>query len=349
MKYRKFGSTDLMVSEIGFGMWPIGGTIKAGDYGVVDHSGAIRAIHRALDLGITLFDTAPAYGDGHGEEVLGEALAGNRTSSIVTTKCAVRWDHATASWITDSSRESIVASVEESLRRLRTDYLDILLIHVPDPKAVPADAMAGFESLQASGKVRFVGVSNFTLDQVREYRKFGTLHAQQVGYNIFDRRIESELLPRCVDMGIGVMAFGALCHGLLSGAWTAETRFPEEDWRSKGDVFGLPLFKQENFPRNIQVTEKLRDLARETNHTVAQLALAWVLDNKRVSVALAGMRSAGEVEENVKAADWKLSAAELTRIADIMKDAAGTQGSSHYVVNERKSYQADQPPSTLRS
>jgi aryl-alcohol dehydrogenase-like predicted oxidoreductase len=335
MKYRKFGSTDLMVSAIGFGMWPIGGTIRVGDYGVVDQSEGIRAIHRALDLGITLFDTAPAYGDGHGEEVLGEALAGNRKASIVTTKCAVRWDHATRAWITDSSKESILASVEQSLCRLRTDYLDILLIHVPDPNAVPADAMAGFESLQESGKVRFVGVSNFTLEQIREYSKCGTLQAQQVGYNLFDRRIESELLPQCVDMGLGVMTFGALCHGLLSGAWTTETEFPEEDWRSKGDVFGLPLFTQENFPRNIKVTEKLRDLANETNHTVAQLALSWVLHNEKVSVALAGMRSTVEVEENVKAVDWQLSSADMARISEIMKDAAGTKGSTHYIVNAR--------------
>ena len=334
MKYRKFGNTDLMVSEIGFGMWPIGGTIKAGDYGVVDQSEAVKAIHRALDLGITLFDTAPAYGDGHGEEVLGEALVGNREASIITTKCAVRWDHDTKSWITDSSKESILASVEKSLSRLRTDYLDILLIHVPDPNVVPSDAMAGFESLQKSGKARFVGVSNFTLDQVRDYSKYGLLHAQQVGYNIFDRRIESEMLPQCVDMGLGVMTFGALCHGLLSGAWSAETTFPEEDWRSKGDVFGLPLLTKENFAKNIEVTEQLRGFAKKSDHTLAQLALSWVLHNKKVSVALAGMRSVAEVEENVKAADWQLSAADMSKLVEIMKSAVGTQGSSHYVVNE---------------
>ena len=334
MKYRKFGNTDLTVSEIGFGMWPIGGTIKVGDYGVVDQSEAIKAIHRAMELGITLFDTAPAYGDGHGEEVLGEALVGNRGASIITTKCAVRWDHDTKSWITDSSKESILASVEASLRRLRTDYLDILLIHVPDPNAVPSDAMAGFESLQKSGKARFVGVSNFTLDQVREYSNFGVLHAQQVGYNIFDRRIENEMLPQCVDIGLGVMTFGALCHGLLSGAWSTETTFPEEDWRSKGDVFGLPLLTKDNFAKNIKVTELLRGFAKESDHTLAQLALSWVLHNKKVSVALAGMRSVAEVEENVKAADWQLSSDDMSKLAKIMKNAAGTQGSSHYVVNE---------------
>ena len=335
MKYRTFGNTGLTVSVIGFGLWPIGGTIRAGDYGVVDQSEAIRAIHRAMELGITQFDTAPAYGDGHGEEVLGEALVGNRKASIITSKCAVKWDHGTKTWITDSSKESILASVEQSLNRLRTDYLDILLIHVPDPNAVPADAMAAFDSLQKSGKVRAVGVSNFTLDQVKEYRKCGTLHAQQVGYNTFDRRIESELLPQCVEMGLGVMTYGALCHGLLSGAWTAETQFPEEDWRSKGDVFGLPLLTQENFAKNIRVTEQLREFADATNHTLAQLALAWVLQNDNVSVALAGMRSVAEVEENVKAVDWQLSSADMTRISDIMKGAAGTQGSTHYIVNAR--------------
>jgi aryl-alcohol dehydrogenase-like predicted oxidoreductase len=334
MKYRKFGNTDLTVSEIGFGMWPIGGTIKVGDYGVVDQSEAINAIHRAMDLGITLFDTAPAYGDGHGEEVLGEALVGQREAAIITTKCAVRWDHDTKSWITDSSKESILASVEKSLSRLRTDYLDILLIHVPDPNVVPSDAMAGLESLQKSGKARFVGISNFTLDQVREYSKFGTLHAQQVGYNIFDRRIENEMLPKCVDMGLGVMTYGALCHGLLSGAWTAATKFPDEDWRSKGDVFGLPLLTPENFAQNIRTTELLRDFAKESGHTLAQLALTWVLHNQKVSVALAGMRSVNEVEENVKAVDWQLSSADMSTIGEIMKNAVGTQGSSHYTVND---------------
>jgi len=334
MKYRKFGSTDLTVSEIGFGMWPIGGRLSPGDYGSVDRDEAVRAIHRAVELGVTLFDTAPAYGDGHGEEVLGEALVGRRNSAIVTTKCAVHWDHARKAWITDSSRESIVASVERSLVRLRTDYLDILLIHVPDRNAVPSDAMAGFESLRNSGKVRFVGVSNFTLEQVREYRAFGPLHAQQVGYNLFDRRIEREMLPQCAEMGLGVMAYGSLCHGLLSGAWTAETVFSEEDWRSTGDVFGLPLLTPENFGRNIAVTEQLQELARETGHTLAQLALAWVLSSDEVAVALVGMRSVAEVEENVKAAGWRLSSADQARITMIMKHAAGTVGSDHYVVNQ---------------
>lgn len=335
MNYRKFGRTDLTVSEIGFGMWPIGGRIRPGDYGFVDHDEAIRAIHRAAELGVTLFDTAPAYGDGHGEEVLGEALMGRRKTAIITTKCAVHWDHATKGWITDSSKESIVASVERSLVRLRTDYLDLLLIHVPDPNAVPAEVMACFESLRNSGKVRFVGVSNFTLEQVREYAAFGPLHAQQVGYNLFDRRIERELLPRCVEMGVGVMTFGSLCHGLLSGAWTAETSFSAEDWRSTGDVFGLPLLTAENFGRNIRVTDELRELARETGHTLAQLALAWVLNSDNVAVALVGMRSIAEVEENVKAAQWRLSPAELGRIAICMQSAAGTQGSTHYVVNQQ--------------
>ena len=334
MKYRKFGSSDLTVSEIGFGMWPIGGTINAGDYGVVDHSEAIAAIRRAMELGITLFDTAPAYGDGHGEEVLGEALVGKRGSMIVTTKCAVHWDREAKTWITNSSKESIISSLEKSLVRLQTDYLDILLIHVPDPNTLPADAMAGFEALKKSGKVRFVGVSNFTLEQVREYRKFGNLDAQQVGYNIFDRRIESETLPQCVEMGIGVMTFGALCHGLLSGTWNASTTFPEEDWRSKGDVFGLPLLTQENFARNIRVTQELRVFAEESNHTLAQLALTWVLHNPLVSVALAGMRTSAEVDENVQAVDWQLSTNNMSKINEIMKNAAGIVGSSHYTVNE---------------
>lgn len=333
MKFRKFGDTEMLVSELGFGMWPIGGTQRIGDYGVVDLEEAKRAIKLALESGINLFDSAPAYGNGHAEEVLGDALEGIREKAIITTKCAVSWNYEEKTWIVDSSRSSIIESVERSLARLKTDWIDILLIHVPDPKAIPEDVMSTFDHLQRSGKVKYVGVSNFTIEQIQSYQAFGTLNAQQSGYNLFDRRIEKEMISICRELKIGLMTYGALCHGLLSGTWTKETTFNEDDWRSKGDVFGLPLFTKENFKNNIDVTNELKNFAKKSGHTLAQLAIAWVLHNADVAVALAGMCSTSEVRENIEAIDWTLTLEDLTEISKIMTKSSGKIGSNNYIVN----------------
>lgn len=335
MRYRQLGSTGLTVSVLGFGMWPIGGTVRRGDYGEVESDVALDAIRRALDLGVTLFDTAPAYGDGHGEEVLGAALAGRRDEAVIVTKCAVHWDRDRETWVTSSTRDSIVASAERSLRRLKTDRLDVLLIHVPDPDAAPADAMEGFAELQASGKVRHVGVSNFTLAQMSDYLAHGALEVQQVGYHMLDRRIEEQMLPECSRLGLGVMTYGALCHGLFSGTWTPDVSFPEADWRAKGDVFGLPLFAGENLRRNVEVADRLMAFAAERGKTLPQLAIAWVLHNPLVSVALAGIRSPAEIEENAAGVEWSLTDAELAEVEAIVADAAGTVGMTEYQVNVR--------------
>ncbi len=335
MDYRPLGRTGIDVSSLGFGTWPIGGTVRRGDYGAVSDDDAVAAIRQALDLGVTLFDTAPAYGDGRGEEILGQALAGRRDDAVIVTKCAVHWDHATERWITTSTREAIVASAERSLQRLRTDRLDVLLIHVPDPDRSPDGAMAAFAELQAAGTVRAVGVSNFTLEQIEAYLGHGALHVQQIGYHLFDRRIEDRMLPECERLGLGVMTYGALCHGLLSGTWTAETSFPPEDWRSKGDVFGLPLFAGDNLRRNVEVADRLKAFAAERGRTLPQLAIAWVVRNPAVAVALAGMRTPDEVTDNVQAVEWRLSDEEAAEVEAIVADAAGTTGMSEYVVNAR--------------
>ena len=261
MEYRQLGNTDINASVLGFGMWPIGGTQHAGDYGTVSTDEAVDAIRGALDLGVTLFDAAPAYGNGHAEVVLGAALGSRRDEAVVVTKCAVHWDYDADSWVTTSNHDDIVRSAEDSLRRIGTDRLDVLLIHVPDPDGSPEGSMAAFGELVASGKVGAVGVSNFTVEQLDEYRLHGLIQVQQVGYNMLDRRAEAAMIPRCAELGVGLMTYGALCHGLFSGVWDEEMVIPAEDWRSKGDVFGLPLFAGDNLRHNIRVATRLAAFA----------------------------------------------------------------------------------------
>ena len=334
MEYRQLGLTGISASTLGFGMWPIGGTQRAGDYGFVSTDEAIGAIRRAIDLGVTLFDTAPAYGNGHAELVLGRALGSRRDDAVVVTKCAVHWDYDAETWVTTSTHDDIVRSAEESLRRIGTDRLDVLLIHVPDPNGSPEGSMAAFSELVTAGKVRAVGVSNFTIEQLEEYRQHGPVQVQQVGYNMLDRRAGSAMIPRCAELGVGVMTYGALCHGLFSGTWDEHTAFPEADWRSKGDVFGLPLFAGENLGHNIGVARRLAAFAGTRGLTLPQLAIAWVLQNAHVATALAGMRSPAEVDDNVHAVNTRLDDQDFGAVDEILAGAVGTQGAAHYTVND---------------
>jgi aryl-alcohol dehydrogenase-like predicted oxidoreductase len=332
MKYRELGKTGISASVLGFGMWPIGGTQQAGDYGNVDDVEAVKAIRRALDLGVTLFDTAPAYGNGRAESILGEALSGRRQEAVIATKCAVHWDYAENRWVTTSNREAILQSAEESLQRLGTDYIDLLLIHVPDPNGSPEGSMGAFKELIDSGKVRSVGVSNFTTDQIDEYENYGKIQVQQSGYNLLDRRIESKMVSHVASRAIGLMTYGSLCHGLFSGTWTSDTTFASNDWRCKGDVFGLPLFLGDNFKINVDVARQLQDFATARSHSLAQLAIAWVAQHSFVATCLAGMLSVSEVEDNVEGVNWSLTESDLREIDEIVAKAAGTQGDDHYVV-----------------
>ena len=263
-------------------MWPIGGTQHAGDYGTVSTDDAIAAIRRALDLGVTLFDTAPAYGNGHAEVVLGEALGSRRDEAVVVTKCAVHWDYDAETWVTTSNHDDIVSSAEDSLRRIGTDRLDVLLIHVPDPNGSPEGSMAAFGELVASGKVRAVGVSNFTIEQLDEYRQHGPIQVQQVGYNMVDRRAESTMFPHCAELGVGLMTYGALCHGLFSGAWDERHR---RSRTTTGDRRATCSASRCSPATTCVTTSASRGVSppspAHAGLTLPQLAIAWVVHNGR--------------------------------------------------------------------
>ena len=322
MQERAFGRTGLAVSALGFGSWPMSGGDR---YGAIEDAEAIRAIHRALDAGVTCVDTAPAYGFGHAEEVVGQALRGRRSQAILVTKCGLVWGPEGPAIRRDIRPASLRREVDLSLRRLRTDVIDVYLIHWPNTETPFEDAFGTLDDIVRAGKVRFVGVSNFTVDQMEACMRVRRVDVVQVGYHLFDRRMEREVFPYCARHGIGVMGYGPLGHGLLTGTFTAATRFAEPDWRAKGIAFGQPIFTPENLPRNVAVVDRLRrEVAEPLGVSVSQLALAWVLRNPVVSTALVGARSPAEVDANLPGTRLTLSEADVARIEGIMADAAGT-------------------------
>jgi aryl-alcohol dehydrogenase-like predicted oxidoreductase len=320
MEYRAFGRTGLQVSVMGFGSWPMSGD----RYGQIEDQEAIRAIHRSLDAGVNCVDTAPGYGRGHAEEVVGEALRGRRRDVILVTKCAIAVNPSGPGPARDASRANIMREVDDSLRRLGTDVIDVYLVHWPDPDTPFEETAQTMDDVVKAGKARFVGVSNFTVEMMQRWMTVRPVDVLQVGYHLFDRRMEREIFPFCVQNGIGVMGYGSLAHGLLTGTFTPETRFDENDWRARGIFFGQPILKGENLGRNVAVVERLKkEVAEPRGVPISQIALAWVLRNPAVSTALVGARNPGEVDQNLAGVELKLTDAEVERIETITRDAAG--------------------------
>ena len=319
MDYRRMGSSELGVSAVGFGCWELGGT----NYGPIDEAEAVAAIHRALDLGVTLFDTAPGYGFGHSEEVLGRALGPRRKDVVLVSKTAVSWDPVTFTRKLDARYSTVKRIAEEGLRRLGTDHLDLLLIHWPDVDTPLEETMRALTDLVGEGKTRYVGVSNFTAYELQECRRHAPICANQVGYNLFDRRWEREMFPAAQALGIGVMAYGPMAHGLLTGAMGRDTTFAPSDWRAAGVIFGQRLFGPEELPRNLEVVEQLKGVAARLGTSLPRLALAWVLRHPAVSVALSGCRTPGEIEENVRALEVDVAGEVAGELEGIMAGAAG--------------------------
>ena len=314
MRYKTFGNSDLETSVVGFGGWPMG----RGHYGSFDEQEVIRAIHASIDMGVTLFDTAAVYGWGEGEKLLGRAIEGKREDIVIVSKGGIPWDEPGGPSQRDSSRESLEKSLDESLSRLQTDYLDLYLIHWPDESRPMSEPMEAFADFQKQGKIRYGGVSNFSPQQMADCLDAFPIVTNQVGYHLFDLRPEPEIFPFCAGNGMGAMAYGSLAHGLLTGTMTPDTTFEDDDWRRNLMAFGQPLFKGENFLNNLNKVDTLKEIASDKGFSVAQLALAWVASAPTVSVALVGTRRPEEMEENVAAADWELSAAEREEIRAVV-------------------------------
>jgi aryl-alcohol dehydrogenase-like predicted oxidoreductase len=312
MEYRQFGRTDIRTSAIGFGCWEISGT-----YGPIDAAQFDHAVQRALDAGVNCFDTAEAYGMGISEQALSRALGSRRRDICLVTKVGVGYPEAPNR--RDSSRARIMASLEQSLRKLDTDHVDVYLIHWPDLNTPFEETFRALDDIVRQGKARYVGVSNFRLSQLEACMKLRRIDVVQYGWNMFDRRMQREIFPWCAAQGIGVMAYGSLAYGMLTGAFTADMQFDETDWRSKrGMLGGLNLFRTmfgpEHFPRNLRAVEQLKAVAAKYGKTLPQFALRWTLSNPAVHTGLVGFRRPAEVEESLGALGWSISQADMAEV-----------------------------------
>ena len=317
MEKRRMGTTDLECTGIGFGTWEMSTTM----YGDIDVDEASRSVQSAIDAGINLFDTAEVYGPFYSEEILGKALGNRRKEIILVTKVGFNCLPSYKVTGRTSKYDDIISHTEGCLQRLQTDFIDLLLIHWRDFDTPLEESVRALEKLVSDGKIRYWGVSNFDVEMMDTCRRKGSLSVNQVGYNLFDRRMETQVLPYCAEKNIGFMAYGSLAFGLLTGAFTPETTFDENDWRRTNvSSFGLPLFDREPFLKELQVGKRLAELAAKYDKSLPQLAIAWVLGNPAVSVALVGMRNDKELKENVAAADWRLSEPDRAEIDQIFKE-----------------------------
>src|SRR5215212_1241750 len=292
MDRRALGQSGVAVSVLGLGTWPMGGEW----WGGTDDRESVRTIHQALDLGVTLFDTAEAYAAGHAEEVLGRGLAGRRQQAVIADKVAP--DHF--------APEQIEEAFEASCRRLQTDYIDVYFLHWPNIDLPIGAAMETLERLRASGRIRAIGVSNFTAEEMRAAGQYGQIDVLQPPYNMFWRFVEGDQLPYCREHGIGIMAYSGLAQGLLTGDLSMETVFPEGDKRPT-----TVLFQPGTYERCLEAVEALRPIAERAGLSVPQLAISWLLARPGVSTALVGARTVPEIEENVLGATQQVSGADM--------------------------------------
>src|SRR5713101_63350 len=312
MEYRPFGQTSLQVSAMGFGCWEMGGT-----YGKIDEAQFQQAVQRAIDAGINCFDTAEAYGMGTSEQALARALGERRKDVSIVTKFGV--GYAEAPNFRDSSRQRVMASIEKSLRNLQTDYVDVYLVHWPDVNTPFEETMRALDDIARQGKARYIGVCNFRLAQLEACMRLRRIDVVQYGWHMFDRRMQPEIFPYCEAQQIGVMAYGSLAYGMLTGTFHADMQFDESDWRSRQGTLGSinlfrSLFGPDHFPRNLRAVEELKALAADYSKTLPQFALRWTTSNPVVSTALVGFRQPAEVEENLGALGWTIFMSDMAAI-----------------------------------
>jgi aryl-alcohol dehydrogenase-like predicted oxidoreductase len=311
------GRSGLAVSRLAFGTWQLGG-----DWGPTDTAAALDAIRRAADEGVTLFDTAQAYGFGQSEQLLSAALRGvPREEVVIATKGGLR--STDAGLVRDASARWISEGVHASLRALDTDYVDLYQLHWPDPATPFEETAEALAKLIAEGKIRHVGVSNFDIEQIEAFEVSLPIETLQSPYDLFRRDIEAAVLPYTAEHDIGVLIYGSLAHGMLSGSFGPKTRFARDDWRSKS-----PMFEGEYYACNLRVVAKLRALATELGFTLPQLAIGWTLANPAVQVAIVGTRDRDHVDEALAAAKVDLDYEVMQRIDALLVDAVRMAGPS---------------------
>jgi aryl-alcohol dehydrogenase-like predicted oxidoreductase len=313
METRKLGNSDLQITPAGFGAWAIGGSGWDFAWGHQEDADSIAAIHRSLELGVNWIDTAAVYGIGHSEEVVAQALKDWRgPRPYVFTKCVLRWDnqgHVTQ----NHTAASIRRECEDSLRRLQTNVIDLYQMHWP-----PADNGSGLEegwqtmlALQKEGKVRWIGVSNFDVAQIKRAETISIPTSLQPPYSLIRRQVDKEILPYCRRQGIGVISYAPMASGLLTGAMTREraAALPPDDFRSKN-----PEFREPRLSKNIELVERLRKVGARHGRNPGEVAIAWVLSNPAVTGAIVGARNAKQAEGVMRAGELKLTPEEIKEI-----------------------------------
>ncbi len=317
MEYRKLGSTDLEVSAITFGAWAAGGWMWGGS----DTGEAIKAIRSAYDLGVTSIDTAPVYGQGASEEIVGEAIKDLPRDKVqILTKFGLRWDIAKGDYHFHSkdnqgkdidiykyaSKKSIIKEVEDSLKRLRTDYIDLYQIHWPDTSTPIQESFAAVAQLIQDGKVRHAGVCNYSVDQMKEAEKYVNLVSNQLPFSMVNRSIEDALIPYCIQNNKSILAYSPLERGLLTGKMKSGQQFDKGDHRANN-----PYFTEQSIIKTNAFLEKIKPIAQAKGATLAQLVLNWTLERPGITIALAGARNESQSVQNAAATEFKLDSDEL--------------------------------------
>lgn len=315
MKTRTIGQSGIEASVVGLGTWAIGGWM----WGGTDETASINAIKSSLDNGISLIDTAPAYGMGKSEEIVGKAIAGRRDEVVLSTKCGLVWHTDGGNHFFDQDdkpvhrylgKESIIHEVEVSLKRLGTDYIDHYVTHWQDPTTPVDETLEALDALRSQGKIRSVGISNVTVDDLNAYLAAGTVDAIQECYSMLDRDIETELVPICQNNSISVLSYSSLALGLLSGKIGPDRQFQGDDLRKEN-----PRFSIANREKISSLFDEIRPIAEEHNATIAQLVIAWTVMQPGITFALCGARNPQQASENAKAGAISLNPDDVSRIS----------------------------------
>lgn len=309
MEKRAFGLTDLVVSPVVLGTWVTGGWAWGGS----DEAESLRAILRALELGVNFIDTAPVYGFGKSEEIVGKAIGQwGREKVVIATKVGLEWD-ARERIRRNSSPERILVEIDDSLRRLGVDCIDLYQVHWPDPEVPFQKSMETLMRIQEQGKIRYIGLSNFSREQIEECQETGPVFSLQPPYNIFEREAEKELLPFCRQNEIGTLGYGGLCRGLLTGKFKGNEQFPKGDLR-RAD----PKFKPDRFKKYVDAVKEMKAIADSYGVTMSQFALRWALQQPGMICVIAGARTAKQAENNIWASDWEIGEEDLAKVDEIL-------------------------------
>lgn len=321
MEKRKIGKSDLEVSVVGFGCWVLGGQWTGSN-----DTNAINAVKKSLEFGVNFFDVAPVYGYGHAEEVLSKALEGQRDKVIIATKCGLRWGEDLKT-INNLSRESILWEIDQSLRRLRTDYIDLYQLHWPDYNTPIEETMETMNDLKKAGKIRYIGISNFPVKLAKEAMKYSEVVSQQCLYNMLDRNedsyheiplyyhTEEEILPFCKENNIGFLPYSPLCQGLLTGKFKESNNFDDNDVRSAN-----PMLRGEVLKERLKVVKKLQKVAEKIGKPLNQIAINWLISNSTVTSVISGSKNPIQAEQNCLSSTWKLDDETLQEINNILYD-----------------------------